>query len=211
MADRFWMCDLCQCIFSEAFWIFTGSIKSRKWEAQYLFNRRYLWNQKEYNQADGQYFDPADREYGNTLCRFTLLNTRLFALTAARRKTTSHWNLGIQFQQHKPTQESCSNIWNCRSLTKKSSVTASPIHHLNRGPGLDMYAHNSGEGNSTVIGWYDPKEQLGMCPKISIRGEQPENDHALFIRSATFDIAVSSKLLELQIFWGAQIFQNCHV
>ena len=39
-----------------------------------------------------------------------------------------------------------------------------------------------------------------MCAKFPIRCEHPKNDHALFIGSATFNVAVASKPLELQIF-----------
>ena len=44
-----------------------------------------------------------------------------------------------------------------------------------------MHALHLGENFSTVLDYYDPLEQHGNSAKFSIRGEPPQNGHALSI------------------------------
>ena len=60
-----------------------------------------------------------------------------------------------------------------------------------------MYALNIGENISTVLGKYDPKEQLKNCEKFSIRGEITENDHTLVKNDHNFQNLQNHWILDL--------------
>jgi len=65
------------------------------------------------------------------------------------------------------------------------------------GPDKVLYALHLGEGNSIVLGLFDPKEEHGTCAILSIRCEHPENGRTHFI--VTFILRYAYLLRKVQI------------